>query len=611
MRSNNSMSSTNRKCVVCFDEFESGLVCGNCGESICFSCFIESDSLICSACHTHSYSFREAYDNLSPIDFNKFMLLRVSSSVEDGVKRKSTLKQIIKSFIDEHRLNKYSIAYAFAVYRNIFFALQGRQKTCIQIVKRVEAEERPFLKRFEAEMQSFIRDKDHIMLVPSHKVCITAKNKTMISFISHCEKFFAKYNFTLLDGFSFAVAHAQTTSLAKSMFANTRCVFEKLLPRANVGVAEGICSSCNNGILYRRGDVLLCSACSRSYCPNCMECLSYVNATASITAHTCNCEKKREFESLNEISTPCPFCGRRIQKVENTCNSMFCTYCKRGFDYITRVELKGEFHNAERAEWLSSLKREHSSNLSSQFRNFDVNDLRQLVMNYATANRESAAVRFISNSGLFYCWDQLNHFDIKRAKTSKKPIRHEWLLYEDELREFIYFYFEHTCLWFDISANDFEIANSLELIFSALDVLFRLHSFAPQSFSYTFEDSINNNVCNWLSSCEHSVEVAQALLPLRQHISFNINGRAKLRAMIQSLDVKYCELVSSSEFASLQIKLDGATRFVDVKSDEDGFAVCDAKRATRLTRGVVELSQFRISPRSKISFDELLKSWGL
>ena len=488
----------------------------------------------------------------------------------------------------------------------MILALNNRPNTIIQIVKRVDPSERSFLKRFEIELRQFVKDQNYIMLVPTHRVKITLKNKSLRVFIDFCGKYFEKFNQAILEAFAAAVANPRTTSLQKYIYQTTRCNYERIFRMEKSNIAEGICSYCNSGILYKKDDYLLCSICSRRFCKICYEYISPEEVN-----HDCIPSKKKEIEALEAISTTCPFCGRRIQKVENTCNSMFCIFCKRGFDYETKVELKHEFHNIEREVWLNSIKKEYSTNLSSQLRNFAINNLQQIILNYVDANKDSPISKFLSNSSLFYTWSQINHFEIKKAFTSKKSRRHENLIYERELREFIYSYFEIVCGWLDTSASDLEIAKSLDSIFTHLDVVYRLSSMAPSTISFFFEDSINIASSNWLINCEKSIEVVDTLAKLKNHISFSLESRNKLRLIIESLEVKYDELVPSSDLASLQIKNRTTSKYLDVQKDEDGFAVFSGKKITRITRGLVANSQFRLSPRTKVSFAEKLKNWGL
>lgn len=99
------------------------------------------------------------------------------------------------------------------------------------------------------------------------------------------------------------------------------------------------CPSCKDGYLSTKWKCLLCDV---NVCKEC---------NAEVTHdHMCKQEDIDSVKLIEKETTPCPHCGVRVQKSEG-CNQMWCTACKKSFDYRTGRKLLGPIHNPHYHEY--------------------------------------------------------------------------------------------------------------------------------------------------------------------------------------------------------------------------------------------------------------------
>ena len=108
----------------------------------------------------------------------------------------------------------------------------------------------------------------------------------------------------------------------------------------------------------------VCDMCGTQTCMHCREACG----AASEVRHVC---KEDELASRNLIQTStqaCPDCNASVEKVEGTCNDMFCTRCTSEFNFLTGVKTSRVNHQPEKESFLKgggSLKLYSESSTSS------------------------------------------------------------------------------------------------------------------------------------------------------------------------------------------------------------------------------------------------------
>jgi len=146
-----------------------------------------------------------------------------------------------------------------------------------------------------------------------------------------------------------------------------------------------------------------CNACSKIYCPNCLE-LAGEN-------HKCSQSDLLTWNELKTHSVPCPCCGTRIYKVSG-CNEMFCTNCHNNFNFATGKVINGNIHNPHRIEWL---------NRNTHYTNTDISEIERY-----------ASLKF--NRLLFYHNDLMGkylNYQVQRNRNSDNVIKLVMAYYND------------------------------------------------------------------------------------------------------------------------------------------------------------------------------------
>lgn len=101
------------------------------------------------------------------------------------------------------------------------------------------------------------------------------------------------------------------------------------------------CTECEFGFIDKK---YICSSCKKQFCDKCLK---------EIHENECNIDDVKTANSIYKDTKPCPNCFTRIYKISG-CNQMFCTYCKKGFDWKTGAIIENNFHNPHRMEWLQN-----------------------------------------------------------------------------------------------------------------------------------------------------------------------------------------------------------------------------------------------------------------
>lgn len=99
------------------------------------------------------------------------------------------------------------------------------------------------------------------------------------------------------------------------------------------------CTECEFGFIDKS---YICNTCKKHFCDKCLK---------EKHENECNTDDIKTAELIYKDTKPCPNCFTRIYKISG-CNQMFCTYCKKGFDWRTGEIIENNFHNPHRMEWL-------------------------------------------------------------------------------------------------------------------------------------------------------------------------------------------------------------------------------------------------------------------
>ena len=99
------------------------------------------------------------------------------------------------------------------------------------------------------------------------------------------------------------------------------------------------CTECEFGFIDKN---YICNSCKKHFCSKCLK---------EKHENNCNTDDIKTAELIYKDTKPCPNCYTRIYKISG-CNQMFCTYCKKGFDWRTGEIIENNFHNPHRMEWL-------------------------------------------------------------------------------------------------------------------------------------------------------------------------------------------------------------------------------------------------------------------
>lgn len=102
------------------------------------------------------------------------------------------------------------------------------------------------------------------------------------------------------------------------------------------------CLNCEIGFITTE---FKCMNCNKQFCNNCLIELS--------DGHECIKDDVDNLKFILSQTKPCPNCYTRISKISG-CNQMFCTFCHKGFDWVTGKLIEFNFHNPHRLEWIQN-----------------------------------------------------------------------------------------------------------------------------------------------------------------------------------------------------------------------------------------------------------------
>lgn len=121
-------------------------------------------------------------------------------------------------------------------------------------------------------------------------------------------------------------------------------------PEADIPVANCSMNDCR-GFIRTKG--FKCNICSTKFCNKCM--------AVKDDGHQCKEDDISSFKMIKSECKPCPSCKALIYKIDG-CNDMFCVVCKTPFSWRTGKSISGRFHNPHHAEWIASMRDQHSVN---------------------------------------------------------------------------------------------------------------------------------------------------------------------------------------------------------------------------------------------------------
>lgn len=110
------------------------------------------------------------------------------------------------------------------------------------------------------------------------------------------------------------------------------------------------CTECQKGIIFHdyKKDQYLCNICQSTFCQKCLH-------KITSNEHQCDAKDLETSKYIFENTKPCPKCGTRIEK-DVGCDSMYCTYCKTGFNWKNNEIITTDFHNPHRIEDIKNKK---------------------------------------------------------------------------------------------------------------------------------------------------------------------------------------------------------------------------------------------------------------
>lgn len=97
-----------------------------------------------------------------------------------------------------------------------------------------------------------------------------------------------------------------------------------------------------------------CGMCNISVCEKCLD-VKHEN-------HTCNVDNIKSAQYIQQTSRSCPNCGIYITKIDG-CNQMWCTHCKKGFDWKTGYEISNAtIHNPHYEHYVTNIQTDNEKN---------------------------------------------------------------------------------------------------------------------------------------------------------------------------------------------------------------------------------------------------------
>ena len=88
----------------------------------------------------------------------------------------------------------------------------------------------------------------------------------------------------------------------------------------------------------------ICELCGGKTCKEC-----YTNESEE---HVCDKDQIKSVNEIRKLSKDCPNCGIQIER-KSGCSEMFCTNCKKGWDWNTEKVLNRPLHNPEYFDWVN------------------------------------------------------------------------------------------------------------------------------------------------------------------------------------------------------------------------------------------------------------------
>ena len=607
-------------CIICGESGNSKIECEECGNSICFSCSRDqiSSRYICCCCHKYEFKPSRVFNQLEHLDFEVWFSGFVKRKLENAIEIKTKLHQIIHGFLKEvyYKLPVISGLYPLhSILKNPkIFSGDIRSNLFIQTNENITGLDEIYFKRFLDELERFINDNSYILYMPREPIKIKMDNPTIQKFIKIGDQYLSRYNPTLISKalYVFEKNNRNFDDISAKMYKILRASPFKVLNIPREGKAEGICENCNNGILYLvENEKLRCSICGAKYCYGC---LSYVSD--EIENHICDEKRVEEVRNIRAISSICPFCGRRIQKVENTCNDIFCVFCHRGFNYVTREELNYEFENEERKKWLNENGQDYDTSLSSQFRKMPIYTLAESILGLLIF-RGSSITPIIDFLGklkiLEYATRIENSSLMKKDGISSKIYRVEAEIFKDEFIDFVYTYFEEFTKMIEEenSFNNILVMNaSIDLILRKLDFLHVLSNrmntlypdLAPVKEFYSILSRItmflNSNLKKWINN--YVVDS-----PHRSMFSLNVTDYKSLYSDTVESIIEKSNLSSLIDrfpnFYKSLIEVDGYTPKIRINMRGRYKAINEdlVVDGVKITEEIIRSSSFRVEKDDK------------
>ena len=181
-------------------------------------------------------------------------------------------------------------------------------------------------------------------------------------------------------------------------------ISKELETKSKGGVVEYLlrCTNCEFGFITSN---YKCNQCNKVFCNKCLVELNEIHDSS----HDC---KQNDIDNLNFIlsqTKPCPNCYTRISKISG-CNQMFCTFCHKGFDWVTGKIITSNFHNPHRMEWLRNGGIDSLNELDC------VNNYRyQILGKTGVTSRIDKLLNYRN-----YCLDINNRFTFKLEQTTNE-----------------------------------------------------------------------------------------------------------------------------------------------------------------------------------------------
>ena len=214
------------------------------------------------------------------------------------------------------------------------------------------------------------------------------------------------------------------------------------------------CTECELGFITTK---FVCTNCKKQFCNKCLMEITPNNNQQPPT-HQCTQQNIDNLQFILSNTKPCPNCYTRISKISG-CNQMFCTFCHKGFDWVTGKLIKSNFHNPHRMEWLNNGGIDNlndnecinnyayqvigKSNITQQINRllFYNNHCNQLIQNYTLKlNNITDELNELTNLSMYLYHEYIQkHLDIKPHKNvTLTNSKFKQILKHNEINKFKY-----------------------------------------------------------------------------------------------------------------------------------------------------------------------------